>query len=175
MHKSTGLSQCIHGRWGSWLMLQDHSLSSWKGHGGFGEIPEDWKKASTTLTVRKGGKEDLRNRRLMSLTSISRKMIEQLILESCSRHVKDKKASRSSQYGFMKWKLYVAKLILFQNEMTGCVNEGRALDAVYLNFSKVFDSLSHNSGTKPSGRLVTSGVTQGSMLGKCCLSFSWIT
>lgn len=70
-------------------MLQDHSLSSWKGHGGFGEIPEDWKKASTTLTVRKGGKEDLRNRRLMSLTSISRKVIEQLVLKTIFKHIKE--------------------------------------------------------------------------------------
>ena len=35
-------------------------------------------------------------------------------------------------------------LIAFYNDMTGWVDEGRAVDVVYLDFSKAFDTVSHN-------------------------------
>ena len=61
-------------------------------------------------------------------------MIEQLILKSCSGHVKDKVAG--SPYGFVKRKSCEAKATPFQNEVAGWVDEGGALDVVYLHFSK---------------------------------------
>jgi len=36
------------------------------------------------------------------------------------------------------------QLIAFYDGMTGWVDERRALDVVYLNFSKAFDTVSHN-------------------------------
>ena len=35
-------------------------------------------------------------------------------------------------------------MIVFYDSMTGWVDEGRAVDVVYLNFSKAFDTVSHN-------------------------------
>jgi len=35
-------------------------------------------------------------------------------------------------------------MIAFYNGMTGWVDEGRAVDVVYLDFSKAFDTVSHN-------------------------------
>lgn len=48
----------------------------------------------------------------------------------------------SSQHGFNKGKLFLTKLISFDDEMTGLMYEGRALDIVYLDFSKAFDTIS---------------------------------
>ncbi|GAB0200312.1 mitochondrial enolase superfamily member 1 [Grus japonensis] len=81
-----------------------------------GEVPEDWRKASVTLVFKKGKKEDLENRRPVSLTSIPGKLMEHLVV--ISKHVEEKK--------------------------TGWVNEGRTVDVVYLNFGKAFDTVSHN-------------------------------
>lgn len=63
-------------------------------------------------------------------------MTEQLILETISRCLKDWKGIRNNQHGLTK-----EKLINFWDEMTGLVAEGRAVDAVYQNCSKTFDTV----------------------------------
>ncbi|KAK4826426.1 hypothetical protein QYF61_008959 [Mycteria americana] len=97
---------------------------------------------SPSLEVFKGRldeKEDPENYRLVSLTLIPGKVMEQLFLETISRHIKDKKIIRSSQHGFAKGKSCLTNLIIFYNEMSGLVDEGRAVDIVYLGF----DTVSH--------------------------------
>ncbi|KFV77161.1 hypothetical protein N308_00735, partial [Struthio camelus australis] len=56
-----------------------------------GEGPEDWKKANVTPVFQKGKKEEPGNYRLVSLTSIPGKVMEQLLLEVITKHLEDKK------------------------------------------------------------------------------------
>ncbi|KAJ7411271.1 hypothetical protein BTVI_50499 [Pitangus sulphuratus] len=72
-----------------------------------------------------------------------RKVMEQLILETVSRQMKAKKAIRNSQHGFTKGKSCLTNLINFCDEMTGPVDEGKAVD-FYLDFMKTFNSVSHS-------------------------------
>lgn len=95
-----------------------------------GEVPEDWSKANVTPIFKNGKKEEPRTYRFVGLTSIPGKVTEQLILETISRHMNNKKFFRSSQHGFTKGKSCLTNLINFYNEMTGLVDEGRAADVV---------------------------------------------
>ncbi|KAK4828723.1 hypothetical protein QYF61_000714 [Mycteria americana] len=107
-----------------------------------GEVPDDQKKASVTPVFQKGKKEDLGNRRPVSLFSGHEKVVEEVILETISKHMKDRKVIRSSQHGFTKGKSCLTSLIAFYDEVISLVDEGRAVD-IYLNFSKAFDTVSH--------------------------------
>ncbi|KAJ7409868.1 E3 ubiquitin-protein ligase TRIP12-like protein [Willisornis vidua] len=65
------------------------------------EVPEDWRKATVISAFKKDKKEDPGNSRLVTLTSVPEKMMEQLILNVISKHGKEKVIS-SSQHGFIK-------------------------------------------------------------------------
>lgn len=57
-----------------------------------GEVPEEWKKATVTPIFKKGKEEDPGNYNLGSLTLTSEKVMENIIMEAISKHVKAMKA-----------------------------------------------------------------------------------
>ncbi|KAK4825821.1 hypothetical protein QYF61_002944 [Mycteria americana] len=105
-----------------------------------GEVPVDWKLANVTPIYKKGQKEDQGNYRPVSLTSV----MEQIILSAIMQHVQDNQVIRPSQHGFMKSRSCLTDLISFHDQVTLLVDEGKAVDVVYLNFSKAFDTVSHS-------------------------------
>jgi len=66
-----------------------------------GKVPEDWKTANGTPIFKKDKKEDPGTYMPFSLISIPGKMVEQLILETVSRHMMNK-VIKSSLHGFTK-------------------------------------------------------------------------
>jgi len=108
------------------------------------KVPEDWRKANVTPIFKEGKKEDPGNYRLVSLLSVPGEGMEQLLLDIISKQVEEKKVIRSSQHGFAKGKSCLTNLIAYYDGMTGWVDAGRDVDVVYLNFSKAFDTVSHN-------------------------------
>ncbi|PKU32349.1 glycerol kinase [Limosa lapponica baueri] len=60
------------------------------------------------------------------------------------QHVEEKKVIGRGQHGFTKGKSCLTNLIAFCDGMTGEVDAGRAEDVIYLDFSKTFDTVSHN-------------------------------
>jgi len=124
-----------------------------------GEVSQDWREANVTPIFKKG-KDNPGNYRPVSLTFIPGKMMQQLFLEIIIKQVEEKKVSRSSQHGFTKGKSCLTSLIAFYNGMTGWVDEGRAVDVVYLDFSKAFDTVSHNI---PIGKLRKCGLDEWSV------------
>ncbi|KAK4810488.1 hypothetical protein QYF61_004268 [Mycteria americana] len=81
-----------------------------------GEVPADWRLANVTPIFKKGRKEDPGNYRPVSLTSVPGKLMEQIILSAITRH----------------------------DKVTRLVDEGKAVDVVYLDFSKAFEMVSHS-------------------------------
>jgi len=99
-------------------------------------VPENGRKLNIAAILKKAGR---RTQGTYSLTSVPWKVMEQPFLETISMHMNDKKVIRSSLYGSTEGKsCLISLLIPFYNEMTGLVDEGRAVDIVYFDFRKAF-------------------------------------
>uniref|UniRef100_A0A8B9I818 Reverse transcriptase domain-containing protein n=1 Tax=Anser brachyrhynchus TaxID=132585 RepID=A0A8B9I818_9AVES len=109
-----------------------------------GEVPVDWRLANVTSIYKKGRKVDVGNYRPVSLTTVLGKLMEQIILSVITQHLQGNEAIRPSQHGFMKGRSCLTNLISFYDQVTHLVYEGKAVDVVYLDFSKAFDTVSHS-------------------------------
>jgi len=104
-----------------------------------GEVPVDWRVENVMPIYKKGWKEDQGNYRCVSLTSVQGKVVEQIILSTITRHIQDNQWIRPSQHVFNKGRSCLTNLIYFCDKVTHLVDEGKAMDIVYLDFSKAFE------------------------------------
>ncbi|NWW41559.1 LIN1 transcriptase, partial [Panurus biarmicus] len=109
-----------------------------------GEVPDDWKLANMMHIHKKGRKEDPGNYRPVSLISVPSKVMEQFILRVIMQHVQDGQGIRLSQHGFRRGRSCLTNLVSFYDQVTLLVDVGKAVDVVYLDFSKAFDAVSHS-------------------------------
>ena len=70
--------------------------------------------------------------------------MEQIVLREITQQVHDIQGIRPSQHGFTKGRSCLTNLISFYDLVTCLVDEGKAVDVVYLDFSKAFDTVSHS-------------------------------
>ena len=70
--------------------------------------------------------------------------MEQIILGEITQHMHSVQEIQPSQHGFIKGRSCLTSLISFYDWVTRLVDEGKAVDVVYLDFSKAFDTASHS-------------------------------
>lgn len=86
----------------------------------------------------------LGNYRPVSLPLVPSKIMEQIILSVITWHIQYGQGIRPSQRGFWSGVSCLPNVISFCDQVTHLVDEGNAVDVVYLDFSKAFDTISHS-------------------------------
>jgi len=116
------------------------SQRSWES----GEVPDDWKLVSVIPVYKKGRREDPGNYRPLSPTSVPGKIMEEIVLGTAERHLKNNAIIGHHQHWFTKGKSCLTNLISCYHAVICVVDEGKAMDVVFLNFSRAFDTIPHS-------------------------------
>ena len=108
-----------------------------------GTVPDDWKKAIVTPIFKKGSKQSPNNYRPVSLTCILCKIMETLIRGHVMKHLLNNNLICQQQHGFTPGRSCTTQLLDTLDCWTETLDQGASIDAVYMDFRKVFDSVPH--------------------------------
>ena len=107
------------------------------------DIPLVWKLASVTPVFKKGSPSDPANYRPISLTCIASKLMEAGIKDALLAHLKSSGVLSDSQHGFLKSKSTTTRLLECYLDWNIALRSKKAVDIIYLDFAKAFDSVVH--------------------------------
>jgi len=107
------------------------------------EIPADWKKAIVVPIFKKGERSNMENYRPVSLTVLFVKTMEK-ILKNKIKFLETNNSIRNSQHGFTKGRSCLSNLLTCQDSIMKILDEGSAVDIVYLDLQKAFDKVPHD-------------------------------
>ena len=108
-----------------------------------GQIPKIWKVAFVRPLFKKGLCSLPSNYRPISLTSVIGKVMEKLLANSMMLFLQSNHLISKNQFGFMSRRSTCSQLLATLNDWTLAVNNHAKVDAVYIDFAKAFDSISH--------------------------------
>lgn len=91
-----------------------------------------------------GRKEDPGYYRLLSLTSMPGKIMENLIAGVIEKHLRDNADIGHRQNRFMRRKSCVTNFVSFYDKVTHLVDHGKSVDTVVLDSNKAFDTVFHS-------------------------------
>ena len=108
-----------------------------------GKIPRDWKLANVVPVHKKGNQEHTENGRPISLLPIVSKVLERCIFNNIRDHLFQ--TIHSNQHGFLPGKSCVTNLLDALDYIGSCLDQGGQVDTIYLDMSKAFDRINHQS------------------------------
>jgi len=109
-----------------------------------GKLPTSWKTGLVSPIFKKGNRHQAKNYRPVSLTSVVCKTLESIIRDHLMHHLVENHLLSQHQHGFIKGRSCVTQLLAVLDKWTEALDRCSNLDAIYLDFSKAFDSVPHH-------------------------------
>jgi len=109
-----------------------------------GNLPDIWKMATVTPVFKKGQTCDPSNYRPISLTCVLCKLMESIINVSVIKYLHDNNLITEQQHGFLAKHSTCSQLLECVNDWTMSLNIRNAVDVVYIDFNKAFDTVVHS-------------------------------
>ena len=116
------------------ILQQSHDLSS---------TPNDWNSAIVTPIFKKSLKSNPSNYRPLSLMCICCKIMEHILFSHIAKHIAQNNVLLSEQHGFRSKLSTITQLINTTTDWANNLNNKGQTDIIFLDFSKVFDKISH--------------------------------
>lgn len=107
-----------------------------------GVMPARWKSAFITPIHKKGAKTEIVNYRPISKLCILAKLLERIVYDQLYNSLSA--SFLPQQHGFIQGKSTVSNLMLFTDFVSGQMDDGAQIDAVYTDYSKAFDRVDHD-------------------------------
>ena len=108
-----------------------------------GTLPTDWKTANIVPVFKSGEQTAIDNYRPVSFTSMVVKSLERLIHNHIMSFLSDNKLLCDNQHGFRPLRSCVSQLLQLVHEWLNILEERGSVDAIFLDFAKAFDKVSH--------------------------------
>ena len=124
-------------------------------------VPTDWLRACINAIHKKRAKNILSNYRPISLTSALCKLFELIIKSFIMEHLTRNKLLADEQHGFVPNRICITNLLTALEDWSALLEEGKAFDLIYTDFSKAFDPVPH---ARLINKLKAMGIT-GDVLG----------
>nr|VZI20952.1 unnamed protein product [Spirometra erinaceieuropaei] len=108
-----------------------------------GCLPSDWKSATITPLFKGGSRASANNYRPLSLTSICCKIVEKIIKKALVQFLEQHHLLSDAQHGFRSGRSCLTNLLFTLERCTKARDEGIVVHAIYIEFTKAFDSVPH--------------------------------
>lgn len=109
-----------------------------------GEVPDDWRVGKVVPVHKGGSKSSPFNYRPISLTCIASKVMEHVICSQLTSFLETNSFFNNAQHGFRRNFSCETQLLLLTNDLFINLDSGYPTIAVFLDFAKAFDKVSHN-------------------------------
>jgi hypothetical protein len=111
-----------------------------------GTFPEGWKRANVVPIYKKGAKDDFRNYRPVSLFSTVGKIMERIVSKRLQLHLRMHDLVAESQHGLCPGRSFATQIVTMYHDWSSNLdkNPSPRIDAVFLDWSKAFDKVSHS-------------------------------
>ena len=109
-----------------------------------GQIPTDWREVWIVPVFKKGDRHEAANYRRVSLTSITCKLLENIIHSNAMSHFDRFNILKDNQHGFRKRRSCETQLIVTIQEIASKLSKEEQVDIILLDFAKAFDKVPHS-------------------------------
>ena len=116
--------------------------ASWKWKS-YLHIPSEWRLANVTPIYKKGNRNLCSNYRPISLTSTCCKIAERVVKNCILSFLDQHKLISSTQHGFLPSRSCLSSLLCFLETVTRNIDQRIDISAIYIDFTKAFDSVPH--------------------------------
>jgi len=106
-------------------------------------VPPQWTRADITALHKGGSRHDPKKFRPISITSLLCRILETIVKTSATQHFDDEDYISDKQHGFRSRRSCLTNLLINLEEITRLIDEGHAVDQIYLDFQKAFDKVPH--------------------------------